>query len=269
MSGRLGHRLLGLASLVLVAVATASCQASLQANIQSHANGSGLVTVGLRLDDDALAQVGRAEDLASALRVDDLRRAGWTVVGPRREKDGGTWVRAAHGFTRASDATKVLGQIDGPDGPFRDLRLERHRSWWWRRLRFSGTIDASRDVVARLADPQLLARLTASDAQAPGGPSTAALLGQAEAAARQGLRFEVSARLPGSISSNAAHRGADGLTWDARPGDSVVHLRATASAWDLRRIALAGLVLVLALAAVGLFIRARLAPARRRAARWK
>lgn len=268
MIRRLGDLVL-VASLVLTAIIAASCQVTLHADLHGRPDGSGVVGVGLRLDDDALSQIGGADGLGRDLRVEDLRRAGWTVVGPKREKDGGTWVRATHEFARSADAARVLAQLSGPDGPFRDLRLERHRSWWKRRVRLSGTIDASRDVVARLADPALLSRLAASDTQAPGGPTTDALLRQAEGAARQGLRFEFAARLPGSTRSNAPRQGVDGATWQARPGDPVVHLQATATSWDTHRMEFGALALLLALAAGGLALRARLAPARRRAARWK
>ena len=74
-----------------------ACQLTATVAVDGHANGSGLVRVGIGLDKDA---VSRVPNLASDLRVDDLRKRGWTIVGPRRESDGRTWVRASKPFDR-------------------------------------------------------------------------------------------------------------------------------------------------------------------------
>ena len=62
-------------------------------------------------------------DLAAELQVDDLRRAGWRIVGPRREADGLTWVRASHPFSTPAGARRVIAQLTGPGGPFRGFAL--------------------------------------------------------------------------------------------------------------------------------------------------
>ena len=68
-----------------------SCQVTIVAGVDAKADGSGVVRAGVGLDADALHQI---PDLRQQLKVDDLRKAGWTVVGPRKEGDGRTWVRA-------------------------------------------------------------------------------------------------------------------------------------------------------------------------------
>ena len=80
---------------VIVVAVLAGCQARVTVDTRVNSDGSGTVTVGVGLDDEAMAQVG---DLGAQLRVDDLRSSGWTVTGPAREDDGTTWVRASKGF---------------------------------------------------------------------------------------------------------------------------------------------------------------------------
>ena len=62
--------------LVLVALLAwlaSACQVDLAAGIEVNRDGSGRVSAGVGLDAEALKEVG---DVASAFRVDDLRRPG-------------------------------------------------------------------------------------------------------------------------------------------------------------------------------------------------
>src|SRR5205823_6678314 len=116
---RRSWRLLGAALLLLAGTA---CQVTISTGVDVHADGSGMVRAGVGLDADAVKQV---PDLASQLKVDDLRRAGWTVTGPRKEGDALTWVRASKPFSRPQDAARVVAELNGPNGPFRALRVDR------------------------------------------------------------------------------------------------------------------------------------------------
>ena len=86
---------------VLLGWATTACHVSIAAGVDVARDGSGRVSAGVGLDADAVKEIG---DPATALRVDDLRRAGWQVEGPRREDDGLTWVRASKPFADPEQA---------------------------------------------------------------------------------------------------------------------------------------------------------------------
>ena len=106
----------------LLAWATSACQVVLTTGVDVTRDGTGRVTAGLGLDADAVKEVG---DVATALRLDDVRQAGWQVEGPRKEGDGLTWVRASKPFADPDQLPAILAELNGADGPFRDFRVVR------------------------------------------------------------------------------------------------------------------------------------------------
>jgi hypothetical protein len=115
-------RLLDLAgALALVLVVATGCQVRIHTTVSMQSNGHGTVTQAVGFDDAALRRVG---DLDQQLHVDDLEAAGWSVDPAVKEGDV-TWVRAHHSFSSAAEATSLVGQLSGPDGPYRDV-LVRH-----------------------------------------------------------------------------------------------------------------------------------------------
>src|ERR671932_119734 len=148
------RRLLVLLVALLAWTATA-CHVSIAAGVNVARDGSGGVPAGLGLDAYALKEVG---DPATALRVDDLRQAGWQVDGPRKEGDGLTWVRASKPFARPDQAAAVMAELSGPDGPFREFRLVRTKSLLRSKTTFTGTLDLANGL-AGLSDPDLTAAL--------------------------------------------------------------------------------------------------------------
>ena len=121
-----------------------ACQVQVDVQADVHADGSGTVTVGLGLDDEALAKVG---DLDAQLRVDDLRAAGWTVDGPARQ-DGRLHLGAGHeGLRRRRGGHRGAGRGQRPRrgvppvaGHTVDLACCR------RHYRVSGTIDLTKGM---------------------------------------------------------------------------------------------------------------------------
>ncbi|MDQ6927384.1 MAG: hypothetical protein M3159_01825, partial [Actinomycetota bacterium] len=112
-------------ALILVLLVATACQVTVGAEVDAKADGTGVVRAAVALD--AQAAQG-APDLGAQLRVDDLRQAGWTVRGPTKESDGLTWVRASKPFSTPARATAILGELTGPQGPFRTLTLTQSRS---------------------------------------------------------------------------------------------------------------------------------------------
>jgi hypothetical protein len=226
----------------LVAWVATACQVKLQAGVDVARNGSGRVTAGVGVDADALKQVG---DLAAALRVDDLRQAGWDVQGPKKEGDGLTWVRASKPFADPASAQTTMAELSGPDGPFRDFHLVRTKTLLRSRTTFTGVVDLSHGL-AGLADPDLTAKLGDVDL----GLDLDGLRKRFGDDLATSVQVEVAAGLTGKVTTNAPHRDGGRAVWTPELGQTV-QLQATSSAFriDPRLPAAAGgLVLLLAVA---------------------
>lgn len=147
------HRLLALA--VALIVTLTGCRMTVAVDVVVNEDETGSVTVGVGLDDDALARAG---DLERQLRVDDLVAAGWEVSGARAEPDGLTWVRATRTFSGPEEFTAVMAQITGPEGAFRDWRLSRESGLLGTTWTVDGTVDLTGGPQS-FSDPALAAAL--------------------------------------------------------------------------------------------------------------
>ena len=202
---------------VVLAFAASGCHVTLSAGIDMEADGSGTVHAGVGFDAEAMSEIG---DLGAALRADDLRQAGWDVVGPAQEDDGLTWVRASKGFDDPEEAALVASELSGPDGPFRDLQVTRERSLLHTRTAFAGVVDLA-DGLAGLSDADLQAAIGDFD------------LGLGADALADQLRVEVWAELPGKVEAEGATTVDGGrAVWAVTPGARV---ELTAEG-DLRRL---------------------------------
>lgn len=225
---------------VLLLVLTA-CQVRVTAGIDVGADGDGTVWAAVGLDAEAVRNVG---DLAAALRVDDLRAAGWTVEGPRQEGDGLTWVRAARPFSETEEARLALSQLSGPDGPFRDLVFERERSFLRTSTRLSGSVDLSGGL-AGFADSDLrnvvgdTIRLDADGLRAELGPDL-----------DRAVQVQFEARLPGSVRSNAPERSGDRSVWRPAVGQQL-SIEASSSGLKVPLVPIAAALVLLLVVAVG------------------
>jgi len=229
--------LLGAAALVLLS----ACQVTTAVGVDAKADGSGRVLATITLDKDAFTQV---PDFASRLRVDDLRKAGWIVNGPLPTKDGGVRVVASHPFATPVELGAVMDELSGANGPFRDFRVTRQRSLFKTRVTFRGRVDLARGL-ASFSDPTLRQRLGGSDL----GFDPADLERRIGRALNQIFRFQVQARLPGSVQSNAPVRAGNGAQWTPALGEQVT-LQATSESWNRGNVAAAAVALAAGLALV-------------------
>jgi predicted small secreted protein len=234
------------ALVALLAWATAGCQVTLTAGVDVDRDGTGRVVAGLGLDDDAVKEVG---DLAAALRLDDVRAAGWQVDPPHKEGDGLTWVRAAKAFTEPEQVPAIVAELNGPDGPFRGFRIERTKSLTRSKTTFTGTVDLANGLTG-LADSDLTAALADVDL----GLDPAGL----RARFGQQLKVHATAGLPGDVKTNAPARVGGRALWTPDLGQTV-QLEATSEALrvDPRVLALAGAPLLLAIVLLTVLIRRR------------
>jgi hypothetical protein len=213
--------------------------------IDAHPDGSGLVRATVTLDRDAVAQV---PDLASQLRVADLKAAGWRVDGPAPVANGGMEVKASKRFATPAEATVVVSQLSGAEGPFQGFRVRRTRSFAKTRLSFSGTVDLAKGI-GSFSDAELRQRLGGTDV----GFDPAQLEGRLGRSLSRIFPVRVVARLPGSVSSNAPTRAGNGAQWSPTFGEKVT-LTASSTQWNTRPLAAAGLAVVSALALVALAV---------------
>lgn len=103
----------------LLVVTATGCRVESTTSIQVEPDGSGTVTVTVVLDADAARRLG---DPSTALALDDLSRAGWSVAEPGGA-DGGLELRADRQFASPDDLPAVLAEVGGTDGVFRDVEL--------------------------------------------------------------------------------------------------------------------------------------------------
>jgi len=245
------HRLAAVGAVVALALFATGCHVTLATGIDLRADGSGTIHAGAGFDDEAVAEIG---DLGAALRADDLRAAGWEVVGPAKEDDGLTWVRASKGFEDPDEAAVVAAQLSGPDGPFRDFRVTRTRSLLRTTTSFAGVVDLTNGL-AGLSDADLQAALGDFDL----GLDVDGLRRRFGDSLGDRVRVEVSAKLPGKVAAATATVDHGRAVWTPAPGDRV-ELVATG---DLRRLAplvygtLALVAVTAGLAVVGLRTRVR------------
>ena len=195
---------------LLVLLSSTGCRANASVAIEVAEGGSGTVTVGLVLDDEAVELVGGIE---KQLRVDDLADAEWTVEGPNRLSTGDTTVMATKSFDSPERLPDVLAEIAGP-GVFEDVALTRHRSFARTEWRLSGRVDLSGgldlfsdDALAETLSGLPLGRTTA-ELVALSGCTT----GECDPA--EAFEMELTASLPGGPSAEA-----DGAHWTISLGD--------------------------------------------------
>lgn len=207
--------------LALLAWAASACQVTIAAGIDLGRDGSGRVSAGVGLDDAALKELG---DMTAALRVFDLRQAGWQVDGPRKEDDGLTWVRASKPFADAEEAAAVAAELNGPTGPFREFRVVREESLFRSRSTFTGLLDLSAGL-AGLSDPELTTALGDVD---PGLDLDGLRRRFGDDLARS-VKVQVTAGLPGDVTTNATGRDGDRARWAPALGETV-RIQATSEA---------------------------------------
>jgi hypothetical protein len=235
-------------ALLLAGLALSACQVRVTAGIDVEAGGEGTVRAAVGLYAEALSAVG---DLAGALRVDDLRAAGWKVEGPRPEDDGLTWVRASRSFSDVDEARLALSQISGPDGPFRNLSFEREGSFLRTRNRLSGTVDLSGGLTG-FADADLRNLVGDTIRLDPDG-----LRGELGADLDRAVQVQFEARLPGSVRSNAPERAGDRSVWRPAVGQQLA-VEASSSGLTVPVVPMAlALVLLLGVGVGGVLVARR------------
>jgi hypothetical protein len=213
--------------LLLLAFCLSACQATVRVGVDVKQNGGGSVTVTAHLDRDAAS-------FASSVRTSDLVKSGWTVVGPTPVANGGVDFTATKSFANPAQAQTIVSELSGPTGPFRDLSIARHQSFFRTATTFQGTVDLTCGLNC-FSDPQLQQALGGAPDL---GIDPSKLQADAGVIVDRLFQFEVAARLPGTLqASNAPTQAGNGAVWKASLGQKAV-LSARAQAWNVGHIVL-------------------------------
>jgi hypothetical protein len=113
---------------LLSALLCAGCKVEASTTIHLNSDGSGVVTVQVRLDREAVRIVQRGGGRVSdRIVLDDLRAAGWKIE-PWVLLGGGATLRMSHTFKDDDDLASLLADLTGSDGVLRDSHLTRTRN---------------------------------------------------------------------------------------------------------------------------------------------
>ncbi|MBK9180278.1 MAG: hypothetical protein IPM45_12095 [Acidimicrobiales bacterium] len=206
------------AGLLALVVALAACRVDVQVDLDVAEDGSGTATVAVAADQEIL---DGAPGLLDQLRFDDLQAAGWVVEGPAALPDGGAVVLLSKPFASAAELPAVLGELNGPAGPLRDVSLTVEHPW--ARTRWELRADVGVDgAVDAFTDAELVAALGAPPLEeAMAGRSLDDVLG---------LTVRVS--LPGEVSATTPDLEGGTATWTPVLGSGgATTLEASAQEW--------------------------------------
>lgn len=224
-----------LAPALLALLLLTGCKVGISVEVEAGARGEGHVRATVTLDEEAAAQV---PDLAEQLRVDDLEAAGWEIDGPTPIAGGGATLRATKAFASGAGAARALEELSGPSGPFGTLRLRLDRGFWKTRTALEGMVDLSAGLGV-FGDETLAQRLGGANL----GVDPAAVERELGRPLAEVFSFEVLADLPGRVTSNSSAARDGKVVWPV-PLGATMPIRATSEAWNLERLAAAGVAVV-------------------------
>lgn len=229
-----------LLTLVVCALVLTGCKVDTTVSIEVREDGSGTVSVRVVLDADAVgeAEAGGAT-LEDRVRLDDLEAGGWTSTSWQRRDDGSARLRISKEFADADDLAGVVAELNGPNGPLRDVSLSLDEGPVFDEYRLRGEADLSQLRTGVLDDPELVAALTA--AQVDLTALDPRLLDQLQ----RSFQLRVVVALPGKTS-----------TFSPKPGE-VVELSTSSRQFDPGRSLLIAGAIAFAVLALAVFLRGR------------
>ncbi len=210
------------------------CQAGIRVGIDANDDGGGRVVAVVTLDRNAQKLV---RDLKDQLKVDDLTKAGWEVVGP--EKAGAdVRVTAIKKFKTPAGAARAVRELDGNNGLFKNFALSQNKGLLRTTTSFRGTVDLRKGIEA-FSDAELEEALGS-----PLGATPAEFEKRIGTALPDALPITVGVLMPGDVSSNAPTESGSSAAWHPKLGDRL-RLVASSKKWNTPVIAL-GAVAILA-----------------------
>lgn len=158
-------------------------------------DGSGVVTITAVAD---AAVVAKAPDLATDLAFDDVKTAGWSVVGPTAESDGGVRVILSKAFQTPAEASEILANVSGANGPLVGIGLTRQRDGVVATFDLTGSLQITGGLAAYM-DEDVLASV--------GAAPYAAELAAANQQPQSAVAITFVATLPGEVKTTTGVAG--------------------------------------------------------------
>lgn len=148
--------------LAVTVVLVGACRVEATVSVDVRDDGSGVIRVSVALDAAAVAVIeGGGDPLETGVRLDDLADAGWRISPWFRADDGGAILEVRRPFDSPRDFERVMADLNGADGPLRNVTLERHTDALRRRYTFGAFADLDGAAVGMTSDAELVANLTA------------------------------------------------------------------------------------------------------------
>ena len=203
---------------VLLLLFASACRVDTTVDIKVEEDGSGLVTVSVDADTEAVELL---VDDPSDLRFDDLEAAGWTLDGPETD-DGGITLSASKPFLSPEDLPDVLDEIMGEELIFSNVVLDQQHDFSMFGLRaaetsytFTADVDPNPDL--ELLGDEVLAGLLDGF---PLGRSELRIATDAGAPLETSLGMVVNVTLPSNASTDTGEAVDDVATWSFAYGDA-------------------------------------------------
>lgn len=203
-----------------ITVFCASCRVDVNVNVAMQRDGSGAVTITAVADPDVVTQ---APDLATDLRFNDLKVAGWSVSGPTSESNGGLKVVLTQAFSTPAQATQILANISGVKGPLMAITVSRNRNRELTTFRLDGHLQITSGLGA-YTDENLLA--------AVGATPYANELANAKVQPGEAVGINFSATLPGAVHKTTGAEQTGVLSWTVPADGSAIDIATAAELRD-------------------------------------
>ena len=126
--------------LLIVLLLVSACTIQLRVKIDLAEDGSGQITAGIGLDEQARNQPA-FQNVEEALRISDLIEAGWEFENTGLGSDGREWFESTKSFTNPDDLQKVLNELTNSPEAFKDWKFSSEITSKSRDFAVSGVVD--------------------------------------------------------------------------------------------------------------------------------
>ena len=118
----------------------AGCTIQLRVKIDVNEDGSGLVTAGVGLDEEAKNQPA-FQNIDEILQISDLSVAGWEFESTGLGPDGREWFEATKTFANSEDLPAILNELTNSPNAFNDWQISSDITTKNRNFSISGDVD--------------------------------------------------------------------------------------------------------------------------------
>lgn len=132
-----------LAPWLLLVFLVSACQVDAAVKVEVEEDGSGVVEVRAVLDAETTDALLELDLEGAGIALTDLAQSGWVVSRPETQDNGSTVIVATKPFGTPEQFGEVMGELNGPDGPFRDFVLLRRQRFAQVDYDIEGTLDTS------------------------------------------------------------------------------------------------------------------------------